>query len=82
MVDINSSAILVESIKSRLNNEMRRAYQVLMKRLKRAGVVPKKHVLDNKKTESTKNMIQDEYKIQVELVPPGCHRKNAVKMDI
>ena len=53
-----------------------------MKRLRRAGVVPKKHVLDNKISESMKDMIWDEFKMQVELVTRGCHRKNAAEAAI
>ena len=68
MIDINSSAILVEPIKSQEDEEMKQVHRG------RAGVMPKKHVLDNKISESTKDMIQDEYKMQAELVPPGCHR--------
>ena len=82
MVDIDSSAILVEPMKSQEHNKMKRAYRVRIKRLKRAGVVPKKHVLDNKISESMKDMIRDEYKMQVELVPPGCHRQNAAEVAI
>ena len=47
MVEIDSNAILVEPMKSRKDHEMVRAYDTLVKRLQRAGVQPKKHVLDN-----------------------------------
>ena len=45
-------------------------------------MVLKKHVLDNKISESMKDMIRDEFKMQVELVPPGCHRQNAAEVAI
>ena len=48
MVEIDSNAILVEPMKSRKDEEMIRAYNALLLRLKQAGIVPKKHVLDNK----------------------------------
>jgi hypothetical protein len=48
MVEINSNAILVEPVKSHKDEEMIRAYNALMLRLKRVGIVPKKQVLDNK----------------------------------
>ena len=48
MVEIDSNAILVEPMKSRKDEEMIRAYNALLLRLKRAGIIPKKHVLDNK----------------------------------
>jgi len=73
MVEINSNAILVEPMKSRKDDEMIRAYNALLLRLKRAGIVPKKHVLDNKVSENMKNHIRDTCKINMELVPPGCH---------
>lgn len=41
------------------------------------AIYPKKHVLDN--LEAMKNHIRDDLKFNVELVPPRCHRRNAVK---
>ncbi|KAL7483783.1 hypothetical protein ACHAW6_009426 [Cyclotella cf. meneghiniana] len=41
-----------------------------------------KHVLDNKVLEVMKNHIWDDLKFTVELVPPGCHWKNAAKVVI
>ena len=73
MVEINSNAILVEPMKSRKDEDMIRAYNALLLRLKRAGIVPKKHVLDNEVSENMKNHIQDTCKFDMELVPPGCH---------
>jgi len=82
MVDIDSSGIIVEPMKSRKDAEMTRAYQALMKRLRRANITPKKHVLDNEVSEAMKTLIRDEYKMQLELVPPGCHRRNAAEVAI
>ena len=81
-VDIDSSAILVEPIKSRSDEELTRAYRSIMRRLNRANVFPKKHVMDNEVSEKMKNMIRDEFKMQLELVPPGCHRRNAAEVAI
>eukprot|EP00804_Cyclotella_cryptica_P004502 CCRYP_017632-RA/>CCRYP_017632-RA protein AED:0.12 eAED:0.12 QI:0/-1/0/1/-1/1/1/0/259 len=47
MVEIDSSAILVEPIKNPTDAELTRAYSALMLRLQRAGITPLKHVLDN-----------------------------------
>jgi len=47
MVEIDRNAILVEPMKSRKDEEMIRAYNALLLRLKQAGITPKKHVLDN-----------------------------------
>ena len=82
MVDIDSSAILVEPIKSRKDEELTRAYRALMDRLRRANITPKKHVLDNEVSAAMKSLIRDEYKMELELVPPGCHRRNAAEVAI
>jgi hypothetical protein len=80
MVEIDSNAILVEPMKNRKDAEMIRAYNTLLLRLKRAGIVPKKHVLDNEVPENMKNHICDTCKLDMELVPPGCHRCNAAEV--
>ena len=82
MVEIDSNAILVEPLSSRKDQELTRAYRSLMLRLKRAGIIPKKHVLDNEVSEAMKLVIKDEYKMEMELVPPGCHRRNAAEVAI
>ena len=82
MVEINSNAILVEPLSSRKDAELTRAYRALMLRLKLAGIVPKKHVLDNEVSEAMKDVIRNEYKMEMELVPPGCHRRNAAEVAI
>jgi hypothetical protein len=82
MVEIDSNATLVEPMTSRKDSEMIRAYDVLVKRLQNAGVHPKKHVLDNEISENMKQHIRDQYKFTLELVPPGCHRRNAAEVAI
>ncbi len=69
-------------MKSHKDEDMIRAYNALLLGLKRAGIVPKKHVLDNKVSENTKNHICDTCKFNMELVPPGCHQRNAAKVAI
>ena len=49
-------------------------------RLRRVGIIPKKHILDV--SESLKTIIQDEYKMKIELVSPGTHRRNAAEVAI
>ena len=61
MVDIDSNAILVEPMKIRKDPEITRTYRATMTRLKRAGIVPKKHVLYNEVSEAMKEIIWDEY---------------------
>ncbi|KAL7480747.1 hypothetical protein ACHAW6_006410 [Cyclotella cf. meneghiniana] len=82
MVEIDSSAILVEPIKNRTNAKLTRAYSTLMLRLKRAGVISRKHVLNNKISTAIKDLIKDTYKMMLELAPPSCHCRNATKVTI
>jgi hypothetical protein len=82
MVEIDSNAILVEPMKSRKDEEMIRTHNALLLQLKRAGIVPKKHVLDNEVSENMKNHIRDTCKFNMELVPPGCHQCNAAEVSI
>jgi hypothetical protein len=82
MVEIDSNAILVEPMKNRKDDEMIQAHNALLLQLKWAGIVPKKHVLDNEVSENMKNHICDTCKLDMESVPPGCHRRNAAKVAI
>ena len=82
LVEIDSNAILVEPMKSRKDEEMIRAYDALVGRLQRAGIQPKKHVLDNEISITMKAHIDNKYKFLLELVPPGCHRRNAAEVAI
>ena len=82
MVEIDSNAILVEPMKSRKDAEMIRAYTALISRLKRAGITPKKHVLNNEVSEKMKDIIRDNHHMILELVPPGCHRRNTAEVAI
>ena len=70
MVEIDSNVILVKPITSRNNHKLAQAYRVLMTQLQWAGIVPKKHSLDNEVSEATKTIIKDEYKMSMELAPP------------
>ncbi len=82
LVKIDSNAILVEPMKNRKDADMIQAYNALLLRLTRAGIFPKKHVLDNKVLENMKNHVHNTCKMNVELVPPGCHRQNAAEVAI
>jgi hypothetical protein len=82
MVEIDSNAILIKPMKNHKDAEMIWAYNALLLQLKRAGIVPKKHVLNNEVSENMKNHICDMCKLDMELVPPGCHRRNAAKVAI
>jgi hypothetical protein len=79
MVEIDRNAIRVEPMKNRKDAGM---YNALLLWLKRAGIVPKKHILNNEVSENMKNLICDRCKLDMELVPPGCYRCNAAKVAI
>jgi hypothetical protein len=59
MVDIDSSGILEEPLKSRKDAELHRAYTCLMTRLNRAGISPKKHASVNETRHHVRNLILD-----------------------
>ena len=69
-------------MKSRKDAEMMRAYKTLLQRLHRANIVPRKHVLDNEVSDSMKEFIRSTHGMELELVPPGCHRRNAAEVAI
>ena len=73
MVEIDSNAILVEPLKSRTDLELERAYIAMMLRLKRYGIEPRKHILDNEVSEAMRDIIRDKYNMEMDLVSPGCH---------
>ena len=82
MVEIDRNATLVEPLKSRKDPELIRAYKSMMLQLKRVGIVSKKHILDNEVSEAMKDVIKEEYNMEIELVPPGCHRRNIAEVEI
>ncbi len=58
------------------------AYNALLLQLRWAGIIPKKDVLENEVSENMKNHFHDTCKLDMELVPPGCHRRNTAKVAI
>ena len=68
MIEIDSNAILVRPLKIRKDSELTREYHVLVVRLKRMGIVPKKNVLDNEVLDAMKEVICNEYKMEIELM--------------
>ena len=80
MVEIDSNDILVEPLKSRKDPELARAYRAMMLMLKRSGIVPQKHILENEVSKAMRDIIRDKYNMEMELVPPGCHRRNAAEV--
>lgn len=70
MVEIESSAILVEPIKNCCDSELTGAYSAPIKGLHCADNVPRKHILDNEVSNAMKALITDTDKISYKLVPP------------
>ena len=67
-------------MKNRTNEVITCAKQALLKRLQRAGVTTKKHVLDNEYSTQLKELIQDTCKL--DLMLPGCHHCNIAEVAI
>ena len=82
MVEIDSNKILVEPINNCKDEELTRTYRAMMLGLRQVGIIPKKHILDNEVSESLKTIIQDEYKMQLDIVPPGTQRRNVAEVAI
>ena len=80
MIKIDSSGILMEPMKSREDDEMIRAYKTLVKRLQRAHIIPCKYALENEVYKNMKTLIRLKYNMELELAPPGCHRRNTAKV--
>jgi hypothetical protein len=75
IVELDSSTILLETMKNCTSSKMIRAYQLLKDRLKTAGIKLKRHVLDNKFSNDFKVAILKN-KMIYQLVPPHNHRRN------
>ncbi len=69
LTESESDAILVEPMKNRTSGEMIRVYQVLINRLRSAGIAPKQHILDNKCSNNFKEAIKTN-NMTYQLVPP------------
>ena len=74
MVNIDSSGILVEPMKSRKDAEMIHVYQTLVQCLQHANITPKKHVPDIEVSKGMKELIQSQYQIGAEKETSGHKR--------
>ena len=81
MCEIDGNVILVETMKSRTEGEMIKAYLTLVGRLRSAGIQPKHQILDNKASEEYKKTIK-ESGMTYKLVPPDMHRQNRAEKAI
>ena len=82
MVETDSNVVLVEPINKCTDAELTRSYHAMMLQLKQAGIIPQEHILDNEVSNEMKTIIRDEYKMKLELVPPGCHCCNVAEVAI
>ena len=78
---IDGSFIMMEPMKSRTENEMIRAHNVLIERLKERGFHPKKQMLDNEISKAYEKAIKG-HGMTVERVPKEAHRRNAAEKGI
>ena len=81
MYFIDGSLILMEPMKSRHENEMIRAHNVLITRLKERNFAPKKQILDNEISKGYEKAIC-EHGMEVERVPKEAHHRNAAEKAI
>jgi hypothetical protein len=80
-IHLDANYIFIELMRSRLKEEMIRAYKKIANRMKAAGLGQRKHTLDNEASDAFKQYIRQQ-QIQFELVPPGNHRCNQAERAI
>ena len=67
---------------SRQTAQLIRAYKVLLDRLHTQGTYPKKQFFYNEAPNELKQFIQDEMKIEVQIIIPQNHRANSAERAI
>ena len=72
-IHLDANYIFVQPMRNRTKEEMIRAYEKIINRMRMAGLGIKKHTLDNEASDALKQYIRKQ-EIQFELVPPGNHR--------
>ena len=81
LINMDSSYISMEPMKTRHASQIVMTYQIIIDRLKACGINPKKHVLNNECSEEFKEAIRDN-KMTYELVPADDHRQNIAERAI
>jgi hypothetical protein len=81
LYDCDSNAILVEPIKSRMQDELLRAYRKLTTHLRKRGLTPKLQRLDNECSQAMKEEM-DNQNVSWQLTPVGIHGCNAAERAI
>ncbi len=77
----DSNLILVEAMRNRTEHEMISAYKQIMKRMRKANLTIKKHILDNEALANYKEAVASN-KVEYELVPPNNHQRNQTERAI
>ena len=72
---------MVETMRNHMAVEMFKEYQVLVYRLKKCGITPKRHIMDNETLEDFKHDTKKN-NITAQLVPPYNHRIDISEKDI
>jgi hypothetical protein len=80
-IHFDANYIFVKPMHNQTKEEMIRAYESIINRMRRAGLGIKKHMLDNEASDAFKQYIRQQ-EIQFELVPRGNHRRNQVERAI
>ena len=81
LINMDSSYINMEPMKTRHASQLVMTYQIMIDRLKACGINPKKHVLDNECSEEFKEATRAN-KMTYELVPADDYRRNIVERAI
>ena len=77
----NSNSIHVQPLKSRTATDIQKACQKTIQLLKKRGMKPILHTLDNEASKTLKEYLQEE-QIQFQLTPAGIHQRNAAERAI
>jgi hypothetical protein len=80
-IHLDANYIFVEPMRSRSKEEMIRAYEKIINRMKAAELGIRKHTLDNEASDAFKQYICQQ-QIQFELFPTGNHRCNKAERAI
>ena len=78
LFEIDSNAILVESVRDRTSGELVKAYQTLVDRLKERGFEPKLYIFDNKCLAEFKEAITRNG-MEYQRLPPHDHHRDIAK---
>ena len=78
----SSNVILVDPFSSAKDKNRLAAYNTIMQRLKAKDLLVDLHIFDNECSKEYKATIQNRWKVQFQLVPPGMHSQNAAERAI